>query len=194
MRPTLVVMLKVPRPGRVKTRLARDLGAVEAAWWVRHQTARLLRRLRDRRWRLVLAVSPGAEGLASRVWPADLTRIAQGRGDLGDRMGRILRHVGRGPLMIVGGDVPGLDRSAVAGAFGAMAGADGVIGPATDGGFWAIGLGRLRAVPSRLFAGVRWSGRHAMADTLATLPDHRMARARTLRDVDTLGDLRAMRT
>ena len=37
-------MLKEPRPGRVKTRLGRDIGMVEAAWWFRHQTARLIRR------------------------------------------------------------------------------------------------------------------------------------------------------
>ena len=70
MRPTLFVMLKVPRPGRVKTRLGRDIGMTAAAWWFRHQTARLLRELRDPRWRLVLAVSPDREGGASRAWPA----------------------------------------------------------------------------------------------------------------------------
>ena len=69
-RPTVVVMVKEPRPGRVKTRLAAGIGRVPAAWWYRHQTARLLRRLRDPGWDLVLAVSPDIEGMTSRIWPA----------------------------------------------------------------------------------------------------------------------------
>ena len=45
----LVVMLKEPRPGRVKTRLGREIGMVPAAWWFRHQVAALLRRIEDPR-------------------------------------------------------------------------------------------------------------------------------------------------
>ncbi len=58
MRRRLVVMVKAPRPGRVKTRLGRQIGMVPAAWWMRHQTTRLLRRLRDPRWDIWLAVAP----------------------------------------------------------------------------------------------------------------------------------------
>ena len=57
MRRTLVIMVKEPRPGRVKTRLGRDIGMVGAAWWFRHQTRSLIRRLRDPRWQIVLAVA-----------------------------------------------------------------------------------------------------------------------------------------
>ena len=74
-------MLKEPRPGRVKTRLGRDIGMIGAAWWFRHQVAGLLRRLDDPRWHLVLAVAPDHAGLTSRVWPAHLPRIPQGPGD-----------------------------------------------------------------------------------------------------------------
>ena len=50
-------MVKAPVAGRVKTRLGRDIGMTNAAGWYRHQTAGLLRRLRDPRWRIVLAVA-----------------------------------------------------------------------------------------------------------------------------------------
>lgn len=187
----LVVMLKEPRPGRVKTRLGRDLGPIAAAWWFRHQAAALLGRLRDPRWRLVLAVSPDAEGLRSRVWPPDLPRRPQGRGDLGRRMGRLMRTLPPGPACIVGADVPGLERRHVAEAFGALGGADAVLGPAPDGGYWLIGLRRTAAPPAGLFAGVRWSSPHARADTEASLRGLRIAHAATLRDVDTAADLRS---
>ena len=48
-RPTLIVMVKEPRAGRVKTRLGKDIGLTAAAWWFRHQVKRLLRRIDDPR-------------------------------------------------------------------------------------------------------------------------------------------------
>ena len=188
----LVVMLKEPRPGRVKTRLGRDIGMVEAARWFRRQALALLRELDDPRWSLVLAVSPDRAGLASRVWPERLPRIAQGRGSLGDRMGRILRRLPPGPACVIGGDVPELRRRHVASAFGALGASDAVFGPAFDGGYWLVGLRRTAAPPATLFAGVRWSSEHALADSAASLPGLRIAMADRLRDVDRAEDIRAI--
>ena len=190
MRRTLVVMLKEPRVGRVKTRLGRDIGMVAAAWWFRHQVRRLLRRLDDPRWDLVLAVAPDRAGMTSRVWPGHLPRIPQGRGDLGARMARAVRHAPSGPVCVIGGDIPGITAAHIAQAFAALGSHDAVFGPAPDGGYWLIGLRRVRAVPPHLFAAVRWSTAHALADTQATLRDHRIARVATLRDVDTVADLK----
>lgn len=182
-------MVKEPRPGRVKTRLARDIGAVPAAWWYRHQCRRLLRRLAGgRRWELVLAVSPDAEGRASRVWPPGLSRLPQGRGDLGARMRRLLAQGGGGPVLVVGSDIPGIGPRQIARAFAALGGRDAVIGPAGDGGYWLVGLARPMFRP-HLFRGVRWSGPHALADTLASFSGMRVARADMLDDVDTGADL-----
>ena len=188
MRPLLIVMVKEPRPGRVKTRLGRQIGMVPAAWWFRHQCRALLRQVVDPRWRVALAVAPDAEGLASRVWPAQIARLSQGRGDLGARMGRLLKRAGPGtPVVIVGADIPGLRRRHIAAAFRKLGAADAVIGPATDGGYWLIGLRHVP--PPGLFAGVRWSSAHARADTLATLRGLRIAEAATLADVDEAADL-----
>jgi len=186
---TLVVMVKEPHPGRVKTRLGRDIGMVAAAWWFRHQVRRLLRRVEDPRWHLVLAVSPDRAGMASRVWPAHLPRVPQGRGDLGVRMARLFRHLPLGPVCIIGADIPGIERGHIARAFAALGDHDAVIGPAPDGGYWLIGLRRTAAVPARLFNGVRWSGATARDDTLASLAGQRVALVDMLRDVDTARDL-----
>lgn len=184
----VVVMVKEPRPGKVKTRLGRDIGHVDAAWWFRRQTACLLREIRDRRWRLVLAVSPDREGLASRVWPDDLSRIPQGTGNIGERMRRVFRALPPGPVVIVGADIPGITRACVAEAFRALGRAPAVIGPAEDGGYWLVGLRRTCGVSPRLFEGVRWSGEHARQDTIETLPAP-VIEVETLRDVDTAEDL-----
>lgn len=185
----LVVMLKEPRPGRVKTRLGRDIGMVGAAWWFRRQTRRLLRRIEDPRWTLTLAVSPDFEGLQSRIWPAHLPRMPQGTGDLGARMGRVFRSMPPGPVCVIGADIPGITPARIAEAFTALGRQDAVFGPAPDGGYWLVGLKRSAAVPATLFQGVRWSTAHALADTEASLGGARIAHVATLRDVDTVADL-----
>ena len=182
-------MVKEPRPGRVKTRLGRDIGMTDAAWWFRHQTRRLLRRLSDPRWRIVLAVSPDREGLQSRVWPGALPRRPQGRGDLGARMARMLADVPCGPACLIGADIPGIRRAHVAAAFSSLGDHDAVFGPAHDGGYWLMGLRHPRRQPPGFCRNVRWSTEHALADTLVTLPDHRIALIDRLRDVDSADDL-----
>ncbi|MBB04846.1 MAG: hypothetical protein CML03_04920 [Pseudooceanicola sp.] len=188
MRRRLVVMVKAPRPGRVKTRLGRQIGMVPAAWWMRHQTTRLLRRLRDPRWDIWLAVAPDIS-LRDAAWPADLPRVPQGPGDLGDRMGRLLRDLPSGPVCIIGSDIPGITRQHIARAFGALGPAEAVFGPAPDGGFWLVGMKRLGPPPATLFRDVRWSSEHALSDTLATLPGLRVAMVDELNDVDEASDL-----
>ncbi len=188
-KPRLVIMVKEPRPGRVKTRLGAGIGLIASAWWFRHQSARLLRRIQSPCWQTMLAVSPDREGLTSRIWPAHLPRIAQGQGDLGQRMARVFRMFGTGPVVIIGADIPGIRRAHIADAFAALGDHDAVFGPASDGGYWLVGLKRARAQPISLFNGVRWSTNHALSDTLGTIPDLTFSLIATLDDVDTSADL-----
>lgn len=187
-------MVKEPHPGRVKTRLGRDIGLVDAAWWFRHQTRALLRRIEDPRWDTLLAVAPDREGLQSRIWPAHLPRIPQGGGTLGDRMARLLHGLPSGPVCIIGADIPGITRPRVAEAFAALGTHEAVFGPAPDGGYWLIGMKRIRRPAPDILQNVRWSSEHALADSAASLRDLRIARVATLQDIDTLDDLKASQT
>ncbi|MFZ7091774.1 TIGR04282 family arsenosugar biosynthesis glycosyltransferase [Primorskyibacter sp. 2E233] len=182
-------MVKEPRPGRVKTRLGRDIGYTASAWWFRHQTRALLRRIQDPRWCVVLAVSPDREGLQSRIWPPALPRIPQGAGNLGDRMTRMMRAAPPGPVCVIGADVPGISKAAIWRAFLALGGKDAVFGPALDGGYWLVGVRNSAAVPSGLFAGVRWSTQHALTDSVRSLGGSSVAYVDELQDVDTIADL-----
>ena len=185
-------MVKDPRPGRVKTRLARDIGKIDATWWYRRQTGQLLRRLRDPRWDMVLAVSPDDAGLRSKAWPADLPRWPQGGGDLGQRMARML-GAAPGPVCLIGSDIPGVGRHQIRDAFALLGSHNSVFGPARDGGYWLVGLKHPNPLPRGIFQNVRWSTEHALADSMASLPGHRIGLAATLRDVDTGDDLRMTR-
>ncbi|MBI4183399.1 MAG: glycosyltransferase [Proteobacteria bacterium] len=180
----LVVFARAPHLGRVKRRLARDIGALGAWIFYRRTAFALLRGLgRDRRWDRWLALTPDSEVANARVWPRGWRRIGQGRGDIGRRMARPVRTLPPGPVVIVGTDVPGLGPGHVARAFAALGRFDAVLGPAADGGYWLVGF---RRRPRRLdpFRGVRFSGPHALSDTLANLRRDRVLLLEVLEDVD----------
>ena len=180
MKPTLVILARAPRLGAVKRRLAAGIGRMAALRFHRLTMAALVRRMaRDPRWRTVLAVTP-----ESYRWPRGVPRISQGGGDLGARMARVIEALPPGPVLLVGSDIPDIAPRHIDAAFRALAAHDAVFGPATDGGYWLVGV-RDRALLRGLFRGVRWGGEHALADTLANLPAGRShALAAELTDVD----------
>lgn len=191
-RATVCLMVRAPRPGRVKTRLAGEIGETAAVRFHRHNTATIIRRLRDdARWRLILTVTPDT-ARHTRWWPVDLMRIGQGGGDLGARMAHVFGQAGGGPALIVGSDIPGVTAARIRAALEALRGHDAVIGPAPDGGYWLIGL-RRGVTPCGLFDGVRWSSVYARADTLANLAAQclSVAFADELSDVDDAASYRA---
>lgn len=184
----LVIMIKEPRPGRVKTRLAADMGVIPATWWFRHQSRRLIRRMQDPRWTLSLSIAPDI-ATASPIWPHNLPRISQGHGDLGRRMARVFRNFPPGPLCLIGADIPDIRPHHIAEAFDLLGRNDAVFGPATDGGYWLVGLKRTARPPVKLFQNVRWSSPDALSDTVAGLRDMRIGYCAQLRDIDTVDDL-----
>ena len=186
----LVIMLRAPLAGRVKRRLAAGIGEVQALAFYRRTVRDLLRGTgRDPRWTTWLAVTPdefaatGRHGKA-RFWPAALPRLPQGGGDIGRRMARPFRILPAGPVLVIGSDIPAVGPAHIARAFRALGRAELVFGPATDGGYWLVGMrGRARRLDP--FAGVRWSGPDALADTLERVPaGYRVAMADRLEDVD----------
>jgi len=188
--PRLVIMAKMPKAGRVKRRLARDIGGTAATRFARLCLAHTLARLGvNPRWETYLAAAPDPEAGASlgSANALRIERLRQGAGDLGQRMQRIFQRLPPGPAIIVGGDIPAIAASDIASAFRLLGNADVVLGPALDGGYWLVGMKRSPRVLS-LFSGVRWSSPQALADTLKNLKGRRVAFAATLGDVDTGDD------
>ncbi len=184
----LVVMSKAPRMGRVKTRLARDIGAAEALRFYKTNTKSLLRNVGDDpRWTCVIAAAPDVAAPETGFWPGEMPRIPQGEGDLGTRMDRVMKTMPPGPVVLIGCDIPDVTDTRIAEAFDALGNHDAVFGPAEDGGYWLVGLKRFPRVPS-VFGNVRWSTDHALADTRANLEGARVAQLETLPDIDTGDD------
>ncbi len=181
-------MLKTPVAGRVKTRLARGIGFAAATNFYRHATAALLARVQNPAvWSTVLAVTPDPD-LLSPALPWGFARMTQGRGDLGQRLQRIMDTLPCGPVLVIGSDVPDITRQHIAEAFRQVEAAKAVIGPSPDGGYWLIGLQRR---PRRLtpFSNVRWSSPHTRADTLRNLGGLQIRVLAELDDVDEVADL-----
>ena len=189
----LVIMAKAPLMGQVKTRLAKGIGEVAALAFYRNALATVLRQMSgDPRWRLWVAVAPDT-AVAAPVWPSGVEKFAQGSGDLGQRMGRVMKCLPPGPAIIVGSDIPGLLPAHIAHAFQLLGSHDAVFGPANDGGYYLVGLKRVPKMPDP-FTNVRWSGPEALADTVANLAGQPVAFIEGLADIDTVEDLKAWKS
>ncbi len=189
---TLIVMATAPAFGRGKTRLARGIGRTAALRINRALQSHTLRVVSRGLCVKAIAVTPDSACAARmpRVWPERIIRMKQGKGDLGARLARVMRRV-RGHVAVIGTDCPYLKPRDLAAAFKALGRAPVAVGPATDGGFWILAARRASDVTSA-FAGVRWSSADTLRDLELRLPV-RIARLRTLSDIDTIDDWRAYR-
>jgi hypothetical protein len=153
-RSSLGIFLKVPRPGRVKTRLAATLGEPLAASLYRaflEDTVTLVASCRDREVHLFVDGGTAREALGTEVdrlesaHPGRVFEHRQRGEDLGRRLERAFAdaHAERpGPLLVLGSDSPDLPLATLDRALGA---ADGdrphaILGATADGGVWCVGL------------------------------------------------------
>lgn len=188
---TVVVMGRLPQFGVGKRRLARDVGDLAAWRFYRTALKELLRRItKDPRWRLHFAVTPdrAAQTMAGVLHGVQV--IPQGRGDLGERMGRLLQTAPRGPVVIIGSDIPEIGARHLEQAFKALERRHWVFGPAADGGYWLVGASRRPCLKAPLpFRAVRWSSPETLTDTLSGLPGVSYGLLEQLDDIDSGADL-----
>lgn len=168
----MIIFARAPVPGRVKTRLAVEIGARAAA--------RLHARLVERAVRSAVAARVGSVELhcaphtrhpffARLAARTGIVLRAQRGGDLGARMHRALERALREArfALLMGSDCPALRSADVRRARRALrSGTDAVFAPAEDGGYTLVGLSRSSA---QLFSGIAWGGAEVMATTRARL-------------------------
>jgi len=191
----VVIFARRPQLARVKTRLAADIGPVETLRFYRATLNTVSRRLNaSGGWSTWIGITPDDTLGQDRLYPRGVGRLPQGGGDLGERMAHCLAGFGPYPALIVGSDIPDIDRRHIAAAFDALKRHDLVFGPSDDGGYWLVGAAQ-GARAGRLFEDVRWSTEHALADTLANAgKDVRVAMLDPLADIDDGDAYRAWRS
>ena len=154
MQQRIAVFAKAPRPGLVKTRLglAPDIAAALHEAFVRDALA------------LAMTASAGVElhtDVETGAWrDVDVPRRLQAAGDLGARMLAAL------PGLIIGSDAPSLPLAHLTQLIATPG--DVVLGPAEDGGYWAI---LARRTHPYMFAGVEWSTAGTGEQTIAACRD-----------------------
>ena len=185
-----LLFLRAPRIGTVKTRLARDLGDQPALAAYRHLLDHLHRALRNVS-RIQLCVTPDDASAEVEPWRHPGWTVApQGPGDLGARLARAIQsHLDGGApsVVIIGSDCPQVQPSDLEEAHRQLRDHDVVLGPATDGGYWLIGVRRF--LPA-LFESMPWGTDVVLAETLrrAHHAGRTVAILRTLSDIDTAED------
>lgn len=187
-KPALILFIKNPVPGRVKTRLAKKLGDEQAL---------AIYRLLLQHTRAAAARTDAARIVAysdfipeSDEWdPGLFLKSLQSGQDLGQRMFRALASAleSHPAAILAGGDIPQLSPEILTEGIQQLQRHDLVIGPASDGGYYLIGM--KRAEP-RLFEGIAWSGPRVLEQTLEKARELRLSThiLPTLHDVDEAED------
>lgn len=194
--PAILLFVKDPVAGQVKTRLGAEIGLASAAHAYRRLAERVVENLPTGIPLRVCFAPADAESsvrawLVPRVAP-DAAFLPQCDGDLGARMAgafHLAFAAGCNRVTIIGSDCIEIDPGVFETAFSALDHSDAVIGPSEDGGFYLLAL--KQDVPA-LFSGIEWSTGRTRAETIARLESLGLTHQSLspLADVDTLPEWR----
>lgn len=179
----LSIFARLPVPGEAKTRLIPAVGAEGAAKVYDALLRHTLDAARKSALDFEIRVTGGEPDAFRERFGADLAVVRQGDGDLGARMAKVAS-----PCLMIGSDCPGLTAPLLQAAAAALEKLPAVIGPATDGGYYLIGL---REPMPWLFDNMTWSTSDVLAQTLSRLDAKGVysAMLSELADIDTPEDL-----
>ncbi|MCC3428325.1 MAG: TIGR04282 family arsenosugar biosynthesis glycosyltransferase [Microcoleus sp. PH2017_29_MFU_D_A] len=191
----LIVFTRYPEAGKAKTRLIPVLGKTGAAnlhrLMAQKAIARALSLQNSRRLSVEIHHTSGSQQQMQDWLGTDIIYQNQIDGDLGAKMTAAFQksfNSGVDKAAIIGTDCPDLKAEIMAQAFDKLSQHDLVLGPATDGGYYLIGL--RRSIPE-LFSGIKWGTSEVFSSTQAIAQnlDLNIAYLPTLADIDLPEDL-----
>jgi rSAM/selenodomain-associated transferase 1 len=191
----ILLFIKAPFRGQVKTRLASVLGAAGALDLYQRFVLDIIDTLEQTGipFRICYTPADSEKAVAGWLGPGRQYQAQIGR-DVGERMENAFQQVfsaGISRAVLTGSDIPDLPPEVFSEAFRALDGNDTVIGPARDGGYYLIGFRRNTFLPA-LFRGIAWSTNTVLTDTLAVLArkGSTVQQLPLWGDVDTIEDLK----
>jgi rSAM/selenodomain-associated transferase 1 len=190
----VLLFIKAPVRGRVKSRLAAAIGDDAALQLYRHFILDVIGMLTRTAapFRICCYPPEAMESVAHWLGPR-YRYLPQEGNDLGDRMNRAFERIfseGFDRAVLIGSDIPDLKESVIAEAFDALDRCDAVLGPASDGGYYLVGFNRNAFLPD-LFRGFAWSTPEVFQNSM-TILRKALLRVHLLpvwSDVDTVEDL-----
>lgn len=191
----LIVFLKYPEPGQVKTRLARLIGKEKAASIYRNlveATFDSVTPLHSHEVDVTIAFEPPEKENEIKGWlPGPFEYFPQKGGDLGGRLREAARQAfseGARQVILIGTDTPNLTSDEILEGFDLLEEHNAILGPAWDGGYYLIGMNSFEPA---LFQEISWSSPFVLQETVSKLKQLNWSYA-TLslkRDVDYVEDL-----
>jgi hypothetical protein len=193
----VILFVKAPEMGQVKTRLASSLGGERVLDLYRCFVEDTLAMLVRGGFRLFIFFAPPASRSHIAAWLGErYALIPQNGEDLGERMRNAFQKtfaMGFDAALILGSDSPDLPDRIIDEALAALEDHDAVLGPARDGGYYLIGFRKESFLP-RTFQGIPWSTRDVFARTMAILKEAGLGVyiLPLWQDVDSVEDLRSL--
>jgi len=195
-RTILAVFVRHPLPGRVKTRLAGDLGDAAACDLYRAMVTDCIANVKASGLPLYLFHDgQDAAGLPAE-WTGAAAAVFRQEGDtLGERMGAAFERsfaTGARAVVLVGSDIPGIDAGLLRSAVEALRDHDAVFAPALDGGYCLV-ASQSERFSSGIFRGILWSTSRVLEMTLAVCTASGLSQhlLEPRQDIDTMEDLAA---
>jgi len=193
MKNLILLFTKYPEPGKVKTRLAADIGDEMAC--------RVYEKLLFNSWYNVLQSSyPFVVCLSPSYKIEEFKQhykasvVPQVGGDIGQRMSYNFQQffdLGYEKIILCGADILDLNPALFQEGFSALENHDCVIGPSHDGGYYAIGFNR-SAFQQNIFSGFPWSNPEVYSNTLKIISKSNLSLYTLPRrmDLDTFADIK----
>ena len=186
----LIIFIKNPVLGKVKTRLAATIGNEKALEIYKSLVAHTMEAVKECNAAVFLYFSDSIEETISTQKPGCIKKIQSGK-DLGERMLKAFDEVSGllyQKVVIIGTDCPGINLQLIDEAFAALENSDVVIGPAADGGYYLLGMNK----PYKsLFQNINWSTSAVLNETISRCDESELKYAllEVLHDLDEEKDL-----
>ena len=197
----IIIFTKYPEPGLTKTRLIPELGPQGAAQLHKNLVERIVgivsSYIKDKKVKLMISFDH-SDIKQTKNWLGSQLKFLKQKGDtLGNKMNNSLNSVlgnGVDKAILIGTDIPEISSKHLGVALTELENYDTVLGPASDGGYYLIGM-KNNSYSSKIFQNINWSGKSVMQKTIKNIVELGMDYylLDKLNDIDTSEDLKKLK-